>query len=70
MSVLTAKLSRLSAQELDDLLRPKRPKMRKVLKKVIFDGLTYEAAGNECGMSKQAIYCHLSSMETKHENRN
>ena len=62
MSRLTALLSRLPAKELDDLLRPKRPKMRKALKKVIFDGLEYEEAGKECGVTKQAIYDHLKRM--------
>lgn len=74
MSRLTAKLSRLPAHVLDDLLRPKRPKMRKALKRVIFDGLIYEDAGKECGVTKQAIYDQLKSMECHmekiNENRN
>ena len=70
MSKLTAVLSRLSAIEFDDLLRPKRPKMRKAIKKVVFDGLTYEEAGKDCGVTKQAIYEHLKGMEAKIEDRN
>jgi len=63
LSKLTAVLSRLSAIEFDNLLRPKKPKMRKAIKKVVFDGLTYEEAGNDCGVTKQAIYEQLKGME-------
>jgi len=53
----------LSVCQFNKLVAAKRPKMRKALKKVVFDGMKYEDAANLCGVTKQAIYDHLKRMK-------